>query len=611
MTVTKPQSDSLWASLNKLRQLFNRREKIGFGILMLGMIVSALLETFSIGIIPVFLGLAMNPDQVMRHEQLGPILSDLGITTQRALIIWGGLALIVVFLVKTLYVFLLTYSQIRYAQNRQLRLADRLFTAYMNAPYEFHLNRNTSELLRNTHLEVAGIIDRVLTPMLSLAMQGLMALALVGLLIAADPLVSLAAVILFGMAGGGYELLLKKRLRAYGAQAQANRDRILQIVQQGLGVLKEVRVLRREAYFTKALRRSLGEIMLANRFSNLAGGMTAAYMEFLAVAGLLGVGITLVALGREMQAIATTLVLVAAVFVRLKAGVASIVSSFASLRFNMVSIEPVYEDLKRLGQANGAFATGERALPEAPLRLERKFSLEGVWYRYPGAAENALRDITIVVYHGETVAFVGPTGAGKTTLVDVILGLLEPQRGQVAADGRNIHDNLAAWQRAIGYIPQFIYLTDDTIRRNVALGLEDGDIDDAQVRQVVRAAQLEAFVKTLPDGLDTVVGERGVRLSGGQRQRIGIARALYHDPDILIMDEATSALDNATEKEVINAVNALKGERTLVMIAHRLTTVAECDRLYFVRDGRVEAVGTYDELVHEHQAFRAMAAQGR
>jgi ABC-type multidrug transport system fused ATPase/permease subunit len=602
-----PHHDTLWASLGKLRQLFNRREKIGFGILLLAMLGSTVLETFSIGIIPVFLNLAMDPEPIIQHKLIGPILSDLGILTAQALLIWGGLALIVVFLVKTLYGFLYTYFQVRYIQNRHLRLTDRLFTAYMNAPYEFHLNRNTSELLRNVRTEANGVIYNVLSPMLSLVMQGLTVLALVGLLIAAEPLLSLAAVTLFGLAGGGYELLLKKRLRTYGQQALVQRHLIVQSVQQGLGALKEVRVLRREAYFARVLRQNLREIMLANRFSNITSGMTAPYMEFLAIAGLLGVGIALVALNRDLESIAGTLILFAAVFVRLKAGVASIVSGFTSLRFNIVSIDPVYEDLKQLERASNAHTSRKSVEQEVPLGMQHVLSLESVWYCYPGATVDALKDINVTISRGEAVAFVGPTGAGKTTIVDVILGLLEPQHGQVTVDGKNVYDNLAAWQRTVGYIPQFIYLTDDTIRRNVALGIEDDDIDEAQAWRAVRAAQLEQFVQTLPDGLDTIVGERGVRLSGGQRQRIGIARALYHDPDILIMDEATSALDNATEKEVMSAVNASKGERTLVMIAHRLTTVKDCDRLYFMQNGRIESIGTYDELLETQSEFRIMA----
>lgn len=602
-----PHHDTLWASLSKLRQLFNRREKIGFGVLLLGMFGQALLETFSIGIIPVFLNLVMDPEQIIQHKQIGPILSGLGITTQRTLLIWGGLALIVIFLVKTLYAFLYTYFQVRYIQNRHLRLTDQLFTAYMNAPYEFHLNRNTSELLRNVRTEANGIIYNVLSPMLSLVMQGLMVSALVGLLVTAEPLLSLATVALFGLAGGGYELLLKRRLRTYGGQALVQRHLIVQSVQQGLGALKEVRVLRREAYFARVLRQNLREIMLANRFNNIVSGMTAPYMEFLAIAGLLGVGITLVALERDLQSVAGTLILFAAVFVRLKSGVASIVSGFTSLRFNVVSIDPVYEDLKQLDRVGNARISRKSVGQEAPLGMQHVLSLENVWYRYPGAMVDALKDINVTISRGEAVAFVGPTGAGKTTIVDVILGLLEPQHGQVIVDGKNVYDNLAAWQRTVGYIPQFIYLTDDTIRRNVALGLEDSAIDEAQVWRAVRAAQLEQFVKTLPDGLDTIVGERGVRLSGGQRQRIGIARALYHNPDVLIMDEATSALDNATEKEVIGAVNASKGERTLIIIAHRLTTVKDCDQLYFMQDGYVEAIGTFDELTKGNQTFRAMA----
>jgi ATP-binding cassette, subfamily B, bacterial PglK len=241
------------------------------------------------------------------------------------------------------------------------------------------------------------------------------------------------------------------------------------------------------------------------------------------------------------------------------------------------------------------------------LQLSRSLSAKAVWYRYPDSEEYALKDVSFTLHKGESMAFVGPTGAGKTTIVDVILGLLEPEKGRIIVDGKDIHADLKAWQRNIGYIPQFIYLTDDTILHNVALGLEDKDIDEEKLWQSILTAQLESFIRTLPDGIETVIGERGVRLSGGQRQRIGIARALYHNPEVLIMDEATSSLDGSTEKAVIEAIEKLKGERTMIMIAHRLTTVQNCDKLYFMKDCRIDSSGSYDELVRNNEEFRRMA----
>jgi ATP-binding cassette, subfamily B, bacterial PglK len=230
-----------------------------------------------------------------------------------------------------------------------------------------------------------------------------------------------------------------------------------------------------------------------------------------------------------------------------------------------------------------------------------------VYYNYPNSDEQALNGVSFAIPKGHAVGFVGESGAGKTTVVDLLLGLMEPTSGEILVDGKNIHENLSAWQKNIGYIPQSIYLADETLRSNIAFGLPEKEIDDEKVLQALELAQLKVLVDRLPDGLDTILGENGTRLSGGQRQRVGIARALYHEPEVLVMDEATSALDNLTELEITKAIEALKGDRTVIMIAHRLTTVEKCDLLYLMKNGKITASGTYDELVDTNKEFRRMA----
>lgn len=600
--------DGLLASLNKLRQLFTRRDKIGFYVLLIGMIIGAGLETFSIATIPAFIAAAMSPEKIMQFEPAKAVLKFLGITTTQDILLWGSLALILIFLVKTLYLCLQYYMQIRYIQNRRFRLTRRMFTAYMNAPYQFHLARNSAELFRNTIQEVAQIMSGVVQPMINLTMQVLMMLAIFALLFVAQPLMAVVATGVIGVAGGGYQLWVKKKLRAYGREAQEHRTLMVKTVQEGLGVIKEIRVLHREKNFVQTFAFSLWRTIKAMRYQAVTNKITQPYMEFISVAGLLSIAIFLILMGREAKSIAPTLALFAVAFVRLKASVGQVVSEINRFRFDVVSINPVYHDLKILEnkKTHGANTNIKDNAPQR-LQLSQKLSMEGVCYRYPDSKEYALKDIHFTLPRGHSIAFVGPTGAGKTTIADVILGLLEPEKGQITVDGKDIYPNLPAWQRNIGYIPQFIYLTDDTIRHNVALGLDDKEIDKEQLWQAIRAAQLESFVQTLPRGIETVIGEHGIRLSGGQRQRIGIARALYHNPDVLIMDEATSALDNVTERSVIQALDALKGDRTIVMIAHRLTTVQSCDTLYFMKNGQIESFGNYSELFSQNHEFRAMA----
>lgn len=599
-------TDGLIASLNRLRFLFNRRDKIIFLCLFLGMVTGALLETFSIGIIPAFIGAAIQPEKIMQYAPAKAVLEFLGITNTRSLLLWGCLCLLVVFFLKTAFLSFQYYFQIKFVQNRSFRLTRWLFTAYMTAPYQFHIQHNSSELFRNTTQEVSGIIGNVLMPVLILTMQVVIMTTVLVMLFAVQPVMALVATLLLGIAGGGFQWMVKKKLIAYSRIAQQHRKLLIQSIQQGLGVIKELRILRREKNFIQALERSMWKTIKAGRFQAVTSRITAPYMEFVAVFGLLSITILLLLTEAKPETVAPTLALFAVSFVKLKANISQIVNAVNQIRFGLVSIDPVYNDLKLLEHSSEKVSLATTSALQ-PLHFSTDIRVENVNYRYPNCEEYALKNIDLCLPKGRCVALVGQTGSGKTTLVDIILGLLEPESGCITADNRNIQANLASWQTNIGYIPQFIYLTDDTIRRNIALGIDDGRIDENQVAAALRAAQMVSFVQTLPQGLDTIIGEGGVKLSGGQRQRIGIARALYHNPDILIMDEATSALDNATEKAVVSAIHQLRGDKTIIMIAHRLTTVQHVDTLYFMKNGRIEMSGTYEELINTHSGFRKMA----
>ena len=600
-------NENLFSALNKLMKLFGRKDKIGFGLLIIGMIIGAGLETLSIGAIPAFISVAISPEKLIQFKPAEAVLKSLNISTSRDILIWGSFALILIFFFKTFYLCTQYFLLTRYTQNRRARLTRRLFSAYMDAPYCFHLQRNSAELMRNTLQEVDQIIKFVMQPLLILTLQGLMMLAIVALLFVSQPFIALVAITFIGLAGGGYQWWVKEKLRTHSKKAQKHRTLLVKTIQQGLGVIKELRVLRREKSFSKSLNHSLLRTIRAASYQQITNKITSPYMEFISVTGLLGIVIFLIIMGRDMEFIAPTLALFGAAFMRLKINISQIVSNINQLRFGIVSISPVYHDLMLLAREDKKSVEPNKNTKLQNLKISKGVLLQNVWYRYPNTEEYALKDISFTLPKGQSVAFVGSTGAGKTTIVDVILGLLEPEKGLVTVDGQNIYDNLAAWQRNIGYIPQFIYLIDDTIRNNVAIGLNEQDIKEEQVWQALRVAQVESFVKALPNNIDTVIGERGIRLSGGQRQRIGIARALYNNPEVLIMDEATSSLDSSTEKALVESINSLKGNRTIVMVAHRLTTVRHCDRLYFMKNGRIECFGSYQDLLMNNKEFRAMA----
>jgi ATP-binding cassette subfamily C protein len=602
-------NESLFFSLNRLRFLFNRRDKLLFIFLLIGMVFGACLETFSIGVIPVFISGAINPEKVRQYEATEAIFDFLGITTSHDILLWGSLGLLVIFTIKTVYLCLQYYFQVRYVQNRRFRLTRRLFTAYMSAPYQFHIQRNSAELFRNTIIETNQIMGKVIMPLLNLTMQSMIMVAILVLLFVVQPVMALIAILLLGFAGGGFQWVVKKTLLEYSRQSQEHRERMVRSIQQGLGVIKELRILRREKNFVNTFATSLWEILKADRYQAVANKVTAPYLEFIAVFGLLTITILLVIMGQKPESVAPTLALFAVSFMKLKTSISQVVNGVNQLRFGVVSIEPVYADLKLLETSKRKNVCKSSGISvQQSSSFSNELRLEGVSYRYPDCKEYALKDIHLCLPKSHCIALVGETGSGKTTLVDVILGLLEPECGRIIVDGCDIHSNLPAWQKNIGYIPQFIYLTDDSVRHNIALGLDDSEINDKQLWQAIKAAQLESFVQKLPhgQGVETIIGENGIKLSGGQRQRIGIARALYHNPEVLIMDEATSALDNVTEKAVVDSIHQLKGEKTIIMIAHRLSTVQNSDKLYFMKNGQIEMSGKYEDLINAHSEFRKM-----
>jgi ABC-type multidrug transport system fused ATPase/permease subunit len=592
--------------LKKLVALLDRRARRNAVILLLLMIVGAGMEVVGVAAVPAYVSMVVYPEQLARFPALRSMIERLGLNDTDSLVVWGAAALILVFALKNSFLVFNCHLQTRYTTNRRIELAGRLTAAYMRAPYPFHVARNTSELLRNIDREASIIAYQVLGAILELLTHVLILAAVLIFLFLAEPWITFWWLLAFGLMGGAGVAAVSARLKRYGLEEQEQRKHFVQSLYQGFGSIKEARVLNREAYFAGRVDDSVRRIARVVRFKNFTTKAIAPVTEFIAIAGLLVIAAVLVLLGRPTGSILVTLSLFVVGLVRLRQTIGAAMTHLAGLRYSIVSVDPVHADLTALEAGRPAQAAGP---PPPPRHLRRALELRGVWYRHGQAATHALKGIDLVIPAGAAVGLVGSTGAGKSTLVDVILGLLEPERGRVLVDGIDIRDGgVGGWQRTIGYVPQSIYLLDDTIRRNVALGVEDAEIDENALWTAIRTAQLEGFVKAQPEGLDAVIGEQGVRLSGGERQRIGIARALYHDPDVLILDEATSSLDNATERAIIDAVEALKGRRTVIMIAHRLTTVRSCDALHFLKAGRIEASGTYAELQARHQDFRLMSS---
>ncbi|MDO8793551.1 MAG: ABC transporter ATP-binding protein [Vicinamibacterales bacterium] len=575
-------------TIGKIWGLLTPPERKSTVILLLLMFIGMSLEILVVGLVIPALALLTQPDYATKFPAIRPILQTLGNPSQNALFIGSMLALVAIYTVKAMFLTLLAWYQARLAYGLRAEWSHRLFSLYLRQPYTFHLQRNSAQLIHNTVSQVDQFTSAIVVPGMILLVESLVFLGLSVMLMTVEPLGTVIVVTVLGAAGWSFHRVTRGSMTRWGEAAQRHEALRFHHLAQGLGGVKDVKLLGRESGFLEQFHTHTAQRARAARLQSTLQQLPRVWLELLAVGGLAALVITMLAQGLALAAILPTLGMFAVAAFRLLPSVNRILGTIQLFKYAKPIIDNVYVELSL-------------PTPEADTHIsrqapfERTLELHHVAYAYPGAANQALSNITLTIQRGESVGFVGPSGAGKSTLVDILLGLLTPVDGEVRVDGHDIQSGLRHWQDQIGYVPQAIFLTDDTLRRNVAFGLPNAQIEEAAVRRAIRAAQLEEFVDGLPAGLDTVVGERGVRLSGGQRQRIGIARALYHDPAVLVLDEATSALDTATERGVMEAVRALQGTKTVIIVAHRLSTVQYCSRLYRLEKGRMVEPGGYSE----------------
>ena len=566
-------------------KLFTNSDRAAFIRIVVMVIVGMFLETISLGIVVPIIGILTQDD----YQQKYPFIVDIfGNLSREELISAVMVAMVLIYVVRSLFLFWSLWIQKGFSASVSGRLSQSLFSIYLRQPYMFHLQRNSSTLMRNAK-NATSVVTCGVDPFLVLLTDGLVAIAMFALLIAVEPVGTLAVLLVFGLSTFVFQRTTRRRIDNWGYQVDYHETKILQHLQEGFGGAKDVKVLGRENEFLSQHEKHLGESIRINRIYNVILTLPRSFMEIITIVGLCLLVVSMVVRGRELADIVPILGLFAAAAFRVMPSINRLLMATQTLIFNRSIIASVYKDF--LLDSPDSTSTGSGT------KFAAQLELTDVSFKYPTAATASLQNVSLVVKRGEAVGFVGPSGAGKSTLVDVILGLFAPTSGVVKVDGQDVQQNLRNWQNQIGYVPQAIYLTDDTLRRNVAFGLNDENIDDNLVRNAIRLAQLEEFVATLPEKLETVVGERGVRLSGGQRQRIGIARALYHNPSVLVLDEATSSLDTPTEHGVMQAVQALQGSKTVLIVAHRLSTVEYCDRLYKIENARITEEGTFHEVV--------------
>lgn len=578
------------STFSKIKALLTPAEYNNALVLLSLMVIGMVLETLGVGLVIPAIALLMQDNLAGRYPAIAPVLAALGNPSQQALIAGGMLTLVGVYLIKALFLAFLAWRQTRFAYGVQAQLSQRLFTTYLRQPYTFHLQRNSAQLIRNAINEVSVFTGNAMLPGMLLLTECLVLLGIGSLLLLFEPMGALIVVFVLGGAAWGFHRFTRTSIARWGEARQHHEGLRIQHLQQGLGGAKDVKLLGREGDFLAQYSVHNIQSARVGQFQTTLQQLPRLWLELLAVTGMVLLVLSMLVQGRDMASIVPTLGLFAIAAFRLMPSVNRVLGAVQSLRYGLPVINTLHEELKLNAPEHAAKNING-------LAFQHEIRLSGISYSYPGASILALNGVSITIRKGESVGFIGSSGSGKSTLVDIVLGLLPPDAGQVVVDGHDIQQCLRHWQDQIGYVPQSIFLIDDTLRRNVAFGLSDDCIDDAHVQHAIQAAQLEEFVASLPDGLETIVGERGIRLSGGQRQRIGIARALYHDPSVLVLDEATSALDTLTERDVMQAITALHGTKTILIVAHRLSTVEQCDRLYRMEQGKVAAEGSPAEML--------------
>ncbi len=587
----KKQSQTQVGLLQKIAYLFDRKQLWQLSGLAVLILIGGILETLGVSMMLPVAEAVMAPDKVMENELVGRITALLGITSPRQLIVWMLGALIAIFIFKNAYLLFLTFVQNTFVTRNRNRMISRVMREFLNRPYEDYLGADIPTVFRLTDSDIPNAFQLVLV-LIQMTTEIVVAVSIcIVLLVWVSPLISIGCGVLFLGMTLVITRVLKPRLNAIGRKNQSIQSRIAKWRIQSIYGLKDVKVLHREEFFVRNYYES-GAIG-ANVARNYAvmNNTPRLLIETVFIAAMLSFILVYMLEDGDITVLMPQLMAFAAAAVRVMPATNRINTYLSEIAYAQPCLDYLYENLTENmkqdvnGSVTGLTGEAKEEMPE--LALTDKIVLDHISFTYPNTEKPIFTDAHMEVGKGQSVGIMGPSGAGKSTIVDILLGLLHVQAGTITCDGRDIFENYPSWLSKIGYIPQSIYLIDESIRDNIAFGIDADQIDDQRIWEVLEEAQLKSFVEELPDGLETTIGDRGVRISGGQRQRLGIARALYHNPEILVFDEATSALDGDTESAVMEAVNSFHGKKTMVIIAHRLNTIAKCDVIYKVEDGKI------------------------
>lgn len=577
---------SMITIIKQVWEILSAKQRRQCGGVFLLIFFSSFLELLGVSAIIPFVSALLDIEQFRQNKFVAPILDILNVQSTYATILCVGLCLVIVYLLKNMMLLISSYVQIDFRCKMQENLSIQMFKSYMKRPYTFFLNINSAEILRGIGADVGGVFF-VLDDIFNLLSQMMTFIMIGAFLIAMDWKMALGILFIAVICIGIITFFMKSKMQSAGKSFREADVHKTKIAVEAVNGIKEISVMRRRRFFAEQYEKAYDQLRKSDQQKCFLTRVPERIIETLFICGIILIVCVRARNMEQMNSLIMVLSAFALAAIRILPSISGISNSFNDLSYQKTSLAHAYENImkaRKMQDMGQAFL--EEQTDDDVKHFCQTLELKAVSWKYDGTNKNVLEDINLTIRKGESVALIGESGAGKTTLADTILGLLAPQEGTVLIDGVDISSIPQSWSKMIGYVPQSVYLIDDSIRANVALGIQKEDCDEKSIWNALEQAQLKKFVEDLPNGLDTIVGERGVKFSGGQRQRIAIARALYYNPQILVLDEATSALDNETEEAVMEAIDALQGKKTLIIVAHRLSTIRNCDKIYEIKDGK-------------------------
>lgn len=570
----------------KLIYILNGKQKRISAMVFVMTIIGALVETLGVSIIFPLVESFLAADRLLQNQYVKPIAEALHIETGLQLIIWLSVAVIIIYIGKNAYMVLLSYVRVKFAAMVKRELSVKMMHSYMDREYTYFLGVNTEDVLRGIGYDVSGVHE-VLVQSFRVLAEILTAFCICIFIFRTDAVMAAGVVAVAGISLSVLILFFRKKMKRVGDFYRECTVQVNKYLHESFQGIKDVLIFHKEDYFIKNYETVFSSQLKAEVVKTVASESPTHLIEAVCVSGLIAVVALKMAGGSDAERFIPQLATFAIAAFRILPSIGKISAGFNQLLYAFPALNATYRNLQEVENFKNITRvklTDEEA-PIEKLNFRREIQLENIHWQYPSADRPVIENLSLTIPRGRSVAFIGQSGAGKSTLADIMLGLLVPEQGDILVDGISIYDEMNAWKKTVGYVPQTVFLTDDTIRRNIAFGIAEKDIDEEKIHRAVEQAQLDAMIAELPEGLETILGERGIRFSGGQKQRVAIARALYNDPDILILDEATAALDNDTENAVMEAIDALHGYKTLIIIAHRLSTIRNCDEIYEITGG--------------------------